>query len=510
VAAAVPQQGTSLARGAVGLREVIFQSITHMAPAAAVAFSIPSGIAFGNGATPLAVIFALIGCLFVAISIGQLARHLPSAGSFSTYTSKSLHPGLGFLIGWGYAFVEPLIVPILMLNLGFAAADFFSTEFGWDPGLWWPWAIAGSLLVFGIGYLGVKVSTRTGSVLGAIEIAVFALIAVWLIGKTGSGNTLAVFGTKYATNPDFKGMSGVIAASVFTILAFIGFEAAAPLAEEARNPRRTIPRAVVGPTNASKEITFGTGWLNLGRAAWGGVGFLLVFLAIVNSTIANANAGSNAATRTWYALGRIRLLPSSLARVHPTHRSPSVATVAQLVVGIGVSLWLGFQYDPITAFALLATTLTVFFVPMYMILNISCIAYYWRHQRGEFNPLLHVVIPVLGVLVFIPAFFAGAGLPVFSFIPRLPYPISLAGLIMGSWMILGIVYLVYLSVRDRDRIRATERVFLEEDPEELRAGEEGPALSPGSATPAPMHADGGEPPPVSTDPPPTPTDGAST
>ena len=508
--AAVPQQGTSLARGAVGLREVIFQSITHMAPAAAVAFSIPSGIAFGNGATPLAVIFALIGCLFVAISIGQLARHLPSAGSFSTYTSKSLHPSLGFLIGWGYAFVEPLIVPILMLNLGFAAADFFHTEFGWDPGLWWPWAIAGSLLVFGIGYLGVKVSTKTGSVLGAIEIAVFALIAVWLIGKTGSRNTLAVFGTKYATNPDFKGMSGVIAASVFTILAFIGFEAAAPLAEEAKNPRRTIPRAVVGsaliigvfyvlctyaatvfvgPNNASKAITFGTGWLNLGRAAWGGVGFLLVFLAIVNSTIANANAGSNAATRTWYALGRIRLLPSSLARVHPTHRSPSVATVAQLVVGIGVSLWLGLQYDPITAFALLATTLTVFFVPMYMILNISCIAYYRRHQRQEFNPLLHVVIPLLGVLVFIPAFFAGAGLPVFSFIPRLPYPISLAGLIMGSWMVIGLVYLVVLTVSNRDRLRATEQVFLEEDPEELRAGEAGPALTPG-ASPSPMHEGG--------------------
>ncbi len=145
-----------------------------------------------------------------------------------------------------------------------------------------------------------------------------------------------------------------------------------------------------------------------------------MFLAIINSTIANANAGSNAATRTWYSLGRIRLLPRSLATVHPRYRSPSVATVCQFVVGIGVSLWLGFQYDPITAFALLATTLTVFFVPMYMLLNISCSAYYPRHERDEFNPLKHLVIPILGVLAFIPAFFAGAGIPVFSFIPRLP------------------------------------------------------------------------------------------
>jgi amino acid transporter len=499
VATAPQAQSTSLERDAVGLREAIFQSITHMAPAAAVAFSIPTGIFFGGGATPLAVIFALVGCLLVAISIGQLAKHLPSAGSFYTYTSRSIHPGLGFLVGWGYAFVEPLIVPILMLNLGFAAAGFLNTEFGWDPGLWWPWAIAGAFLVFAIGYYGVRVSTRTGTLLGIFEIVIFALVAVWLIGKAGGHNTLSVFTTSHANNPEFKGFTGVIAASVFTILAFIGFEAAAPLAEEAKDPKRTIPRAVVGsalliglfyvlttyaavvfvgPDKAFKTITFGDGWLNLGRSAWGGIGFLLVFIAIVNSTIANANAGANAATRTWYSLGRIRILPRMLATVHPQFRSPSIALWGQLVIGIAVSLWLGLQYDPITAFALLATTLTVFFVPMYMICNIACLVYYWRRQRGEFNVLLHGVIPILGVLAFIPAFFAGAGLPVFSFIPRLPHPISLAGLIMGSWMVLGVVYLVVLYVRDPARVRATDRVFLEEDPEELRAGEPGPPLTP--------------------------------
>jgi amino acid transporter len=505
VAAVQQAPGSSLARNAVGLREIIFQSITHMAPAAAVAFSIPSGIAFANGSTPLAVIIALLGSLLVAISIGQLARHLPSAGSFSTYAAKSLHPSLGFLIGWGYAFVEPLIVPILMLNLGFAAADFFATEFGWDPGLWWPWAIAGSVLIFVIGYSGIRVSTKTGTILGIFEIGVFFLVAVWLIGKAGSANSLSVFTTKYATG-DFKGGEGVIAASVFTILAFIGFEAAAPLAEEARDPKRTVPRAVVGsaviiglfyvfttyaatvfvgPENASKKITFGTGWLNLGRAAWGGFGFLLVFLAIINSTIANANAGSNAATRTWFALGRIRILPRPLANVHPRFRSPSTATVIQFIVGLVVSLWLGLQYDPITAFALLATTLTVFFIPMYMICNISCIAYYRRHQPGEFNWLLHGLVPVLGVVVFIPAFFAASGVPVFSFIPRLPYPISLAGLIMGIWMIVGLVYLAITYSRNRERVLATQQVLAEEDPEELRAGETPPPLAPGpSATPA--------------------------
>jgi amino acid transporter len=77
-----------LARSAIGLREVLFQSITHMAPAAAVAFSIIVGAPFAGGALPLGVLPALVACLFVASSIGQLAKHLPSAGGFATYTSR--------------------------------------------------------------------------------------------------------------------------------------------------------------------------------------------------------------------------------------------------------------------------------------------------------------------------------------------------------------------------------------------------------------------------------------
>ena len=59
----------SLQREAIGLREVLFQSITHMAPAAAVAFSIVGGIALAGGATSLAVLIAIVACLLVAISI---------------------------------------------------------------------------------------------------------------------------------------------------------------------------------------------------------------------------------------------------------------------------------------------------------------------------------------------------------------------------------------------------------------------------------------------------------
>ena len=78
-----------LRRDAVGLREVLFQSITDMAPGAAIAASIPAGVAFAGGALPLAVVFALIACLFSAWSIGQLARELPYWAARAARTPSS-------------------------------------------------------------------------------------------------------------------------------------------------------------------------------------------------------------------------------------------------------------------------------------------------------------------------------------------------------------------------------------------------------------------------------------
>ena len=107
-----------LARNAIGLREVVFQSICSMAPGAAIAASIPFGSPLAGGALPLAVVFAFIGILFTASSIGQLAKHIPAAGSVATYSAIGLRPWVGYLVGWAYAAVEILIVPLVMLQLG--------------------------------------------------------------------------------------------------------------------------------------------------------------------------------------------------------------------------------------------------------------------------------------------------------------------------------------------------------------------------------------------------------
>ena len=484
---AVASSPQGLRRDAVGLREVLFQSITAMAPGAAIAASIPAGAAFAGGALPLAVLVALVACLFTALAIGELARHLPAAGSVATYAAQGLHPGAGFLVGWGYLFVELLVPPLLFLQFGFTAAQTLNSEFsGYNANLWWPYPILGALIVLAAGYFGVKASARLGTILGAFEIAVFVVFAIVLIAKAGSHNTLSVF-TTANTPKDYRGFVGILAGSVYTVLAFSGFEAAAPLAEEAVDPKRNIRRAVVGATlgiglvyiftTYAVDVAFGpdkfSGFMGAGKDSWQGIAqasyglfWLFVFLAIINSCIANANAGANVSTRTAFALGRIRLLPHALHTLHPTHRSPYVAVVAQFVIGLAVTLGLGFKYDPVTAFLLVATIIVLVVVGVYILCNIACFGYYLRKRREDFNVFLHLIVPLLGIVAFVPALFTAGGVKIFSFVAPLTAPVSYAGPIVGIWLLLGVAYLAYLIARHPARVRQMSQVHLVDELDE--------------------------------------------
>src|SRR5665811_2043214 len=137
-----------------------------------------------------------------------------------------------------------------------------------------------------------------------------------------------------------------------------------------------------GPGTSPDFIKRGNGdpWTHLAKAVWG-VGWLLVFIAIINSAVANANAGANATTRTWFAMGRIRLLPAFMATIHPRFKSPHIAVIVQFVVALVLALWLGFQYTPYTAFILMATIFTLVLISLYIVILIACIASSWRFQR---------------------------------------------------------------------------------------------------------------------------------
>jgi amino acid transporter len=481
-----------LRRDAIGLREVLFQSITDMAPGAAIAASIPAGAAFAGGALPLSVVFALVACLFCAFCIAELAKHLPSAGSLATFAARGLHDGIGFLVAWAYSMVGVLIPPLVLLQLGFTTASTIHGESsGYPANLWWPWTILGALIVCAAGYYGVRTSARMGSILGAFEIAVFLVLAVFFVVHAGSHNSGTPFSTKY-TPSAHAGISGVIAGSVYSILAFGGFEGAAPLAEEARNPRRTIRIAVLGATLSigllyvfttyAATVVAGPGrfagfsgagslsWVGLARSLYG-IFWFFVFLAIVNSTIANANAGVNVSTRTAFAMGRIGAFPFWLARLHLRHRSPYVSIFVATAASLAISLGLGFGYDPLTAFALVGTAIVILLVAIYIVSNIACFGFFARHRRAEFNPVFHVLIPALGIAAFVPAWLTAAGIPAFSFVSKLPAPISYAGPAMAVWMVLGLIWLIVLYRRHPARVTEVARVHLEDEmPEAMAIG----------------------------------------
>ena len=487
----------SLERDAIGLPEVLFQSITHMAPAVATALSIGAATVFAGGITPLAVVFAMVACLFTAYSIGQLARHLPSAGGMYTYVARGLGPFFGWLMAWAFALAEPLIAPILLAAFGFFGAAFLTTYLHIGEGfaeMWIVLAIICGLLLWWLIYRGIAISTRTGVVLGIIEVAIFVFVSAVLIVNAGADNTLSVF------VPGDEGVLPAFQGMIFCLLAFIGFEAAAPLGEETREPRRTIPRAVIwstilvgafyvfnyyaatvyfGPDRMAGEFlgfNGGDPWGGMATEVLGTLGGILVVFAIINSSFANANSSSTAATRSLFSMGRGGLIPHFFAAIHPTHRTPVNAIhfqiILALVVAIGGGLVLANDPNeglgPINIYIFIGTMLGLLFAGMYIAVNVAVIGFFLRERRDEFNFIKHLLIPIFGVLFMIPAFMSVIGgftIPIFDVpLPAFEGALSWTAPIAAIWMVIGVVLYFVLRSRNPEALQRMGEIYGGEAP----------------------------------------------
>jgi amino acid transporter len=476
------EQLTTLRSNAIGLPGVLFQSVTTMAPAGAVAFSLGAAIPFTGGALPLAVLLALVICVLVALNIGSMASKLPSAGGFFTYVTHGLGPQAGWLTGWLFTFTYILFLPLTLLVLGAVTDSFLSSTFHLSLGVngWILYAIIFAVIAFALTFFGIKISANAGVVLGLIEMAVFGVLSIFLIVHAGSGNTLSTFNPASSQQPGLGGWQGVLFGMLFAFLAFSGFESSAILGEESHNPRRIVPRAILLATIiigvfyifCSYAGVVGWGfnkitsypadpnpWGTLAGLVWGPVAFLAI-LAILNSALGNANAAITAGTRMLFSMGRIRALPKVLAQTN-RYRVPGVAIVAMLIVGIAIMLWAGLTYGPILAFAFIGAILTVPIILVYMATCLAVPFYYWREHRSEFNVLRHVILPaipfiLLGVVIY------------FQFVPLPAAPFNLVGLIDGAWLLVGIIFVVILSMRAPHVLHEGARLFAEE-PEEVKA-----------------------------------------
>jgi amino acid transporter len=237
-----------------------------------------------------------------------------------------------------------------------------------------------------------------------------------------------------------------------------------------------------GPDKFASFTSSGaSSWEGMARNLYG-LFWFFVFLAIVNSTIANANAGVNVASRTAFAMGRIHAFPHAFARVHPRFRSPVLAIVTSFVLTCAITLGLGLAYNPVNAFAMTGTGIVIVLVAIYILMNAACIGYFARaaNRNGRrFNLFLYLIVPVLGIATFVPAWLTSAGIKVFSFVVPLAPPASYMAPGVGGFMLVGVAYLGYLYARHPRRVAEVGLVHLDEPSE---VAETGPAAG-GEATP---------------------------
>lgn len=294
----------------------------------------PAAVAAGSGLL-IGLVIAAVVAFCNATASAQLAAQYPTSGGTYIYGRERLGQWPGFLAGWSFVIGKTASCAAMALTVAAYVAPA-----GWEK----PFAVAVVLLLAAVNYFGV---TRTAGLARIIVIAVVVVLAVVVVVGLGSG----------AARPDtaFTGLFaggwyGILQSAGLLFFAFAGYARIATMGEEVRDPRRTIPRAIVialaitlviyaviavttllviGPARLAASTgpllevvtASGAGWLvpavRVG-AALAALGALLALIAGVS--------------RTTLAMARNADVPRWLGAVHPRYRVPHRAELALAVV----------------------------------------------------------------------------------------------------------------------------------------------------------------------------------
>jgi amino acid transporter len=235
-----------LGRRRLKLIDVIAQSVGLIGPVFSAAFLIPliAGFNFsGEGAgvaTPFAVILAAIGVLGLGWIVAQYAKRVHAAGSLYDYVTMGLGSRVGGWTGWVYYGATLLLSSAIAVLVGWFLRDNVLPAFEIEELLSsWVWSLAYVLLVFLVLAAGIQISTRLQLVLALVSAAVVLAFFVNVIVNAPE-NSFRAFNPNEAPN-----YTGILFGVLYGVLIFVGFETAANLAEEAEQPKRAIPKAVM-------------------------------------------------------------------------------------------------------------------------------------------------------------------------------------------------------------------------------------------------------------------------
>ncbi|MFE7191695.1 APC family permease [Kitasatospora sp. NPDC057595] len=400
--AASPAAPGRLAGGQIGTTDLVFFVVAAAAPLTVLAGIAPFAIGVGGASAPAA--YLISGALLVLFAAGftAMSLYVRNAGAFYAYVARGLGRTMGVITAYVAVVCYNLITPGVAAAFGYFAAEHIEQRTGAHV----PWWLLSGVCVVVVGVLGWLKVTLSAKVLGvALVLEVLSLLVM-------EGGVLSERGTAaldpVSFDPSLLTQGGVAGMFVLVIGAFTGFEATAIYAEEARDPRRTVPRATfIAIGFLAVFYALGT-WIVMGaygtdaavaaaRAADGPdltftaaerfVGLWLsdsMHVLIVVSAFASTLAFHNAAARYLYALGREGLLPRRLGRISRRSGSPGPAVLVQsgfnaLVILLGAVL----AADPYLVVLLWSNSVGVLgIMAMQALAAVAVWAFFRRDRRG--------------------------------------------------------------------------------------------------------------------------------
>jgi amino acid transporter len=442
-----------LRRDALGLPNAVVISVAVMSPAASIFFNSIPQAQYAGAAIPLCCTIGFVVALLVANQYSEFSRELPSSGSAYTFVSEGLGRHFGFLTAWLGLAALGVGVPYSFIFMSANLQTLVDRWLGYN--IPWPaYFVLAIGIVFALGYWGIRQSLRVDMTFLVVEILVCLALAAVVLFSIGSSTGLS---TEPFTTAGVPPSGDLTIGIVLGVLNFIGFETAATLGEETRNPHRNIPRAVYG-----SMIVVGIFYVLMAYAATVGYGInnmatgyakdpapfdtiarhfggpaLAVVIDIVGilSFFSAALAIVNGGARMLYAAARDGALPRWLASTHATRLTPVGGVIALCVTGLALGLGLGAWLAPIAAFTFTAQLDAILVLLIYVLVSVSCVVFFARKRRSQFNILRNAIFPVLALLVtagIVGAFVSSPGDAPLAYIPA----------IVGIWVVLGIALLV--------------------------------------------------------------------
>jgi putrescine importer len=320
---------------ALGLPSLVVFGLAYVAPIS-VFTTYGVAMALAPGHLALSYVVATLAMLLTALSYASLARWFPDAGSVHTYASRALHPGLGFLAGWAMT-LDYVMIPVVNFIIGgIFGASLLPSIPTWA---WMAVALVASTL---LNTLGVETTDRAARVVLALEIVAIGVFVV----------VAATVGQGPIAPPGPIAWAGVFSAASIVAISFLGFDAVTTLAEEALDPLRDIPRAVVLTCLVAGGLFVAVGvsayraypvstFANVeaagftASAAIGGAALAaLVAVGEVVGAFAGALAGQAGAARLIFGISRSTGLGRGvLDRLHATRQVPTGAVGLLAITG---------------------------------------------------------------------------------------------------------------------------------------------------------------------------------